>query len=140
MFEIDKRAEGLLLFIYWQDDAVFVEVFRSAPQPGPFGQCEHVGIEEVLRHDLFLILQQAVVPDGEDGSGDVVAALIAVVDSAVVEGHDIAEGIEVVDVVKTGVDGGNAGLCLAAVAPELCGIDLSRLVVPSGVPGDHLFT
>ena len=44
-----------------------------------------------------------------------------------------------VQIVETGVDRRNPFLGFSSVAPQMRHVDLSRLVVPSRIPGDHLF-
>ena len=105
---------------------LFVEVFIAPSPPGTVGYGQHVRVKAVFPDYVFFRFHQAVVPDGQDDTGHIVVAFGMVV-------------IEMVQVMETGVDGRYPRLGFAAVTPQVCHIDLSRLIMPSRVPGDHFF-
>ena len=115
-----------------------VEVARAAATPRTLGEGQHRRVEIVLNQDRLLVGDETVVPNGQNSTCQVVAPPLLAIDAAVVESNKVGKRIEVVDIVKTAVDGGNSLLGTASIAPELRHGYLSRLVVPARIPGDAI--
>ena len=137
LFKVGERLVGFG-FRVPHHGSVAIEVLRASAHPQAFGQGEHGGIEMVLQNHVVLLREQTVVPQGDDGSHHIVVLLGAVVHPAVVQGHEVGEGVEVVGIVETAVHMRNARSDLSVEAPHLHEVYFARLVLPSRIPGDHL--
>ena len=138
VLEIGKSFELFAAFRR-KDSPVLVEIFGSSTAPGTFGDGEHIRIEVILFDDVRFRLDHPVVPDGQDRPGEIVTALRLVVDTAVIEGEQVGERIEVIQVMEAGIDGGNPFLRFPAITPQMRHVYFSRFVVPAGVPGYYFF-
>ena len=128
----------LLRFVVPKQRSLSVEIATASASPCSLSQCEHVRIEVVLVEKLSGVVNIAVVPECYDTACQVVAAHRLIVDATVEERHEVGIVVEVVGIVKTAVDGRDAGLSLAAIAPQLSHVNLALLVVPTGIPRNHL--
>ena len=104
----------VLLAAVRQCGSALLDVLLSATYPCALGTCDDVGIEVVLFDDVFLSRSLAVVPWSRDCTGNVGITLLLVVDVALIDTYEVGEHIEVVSVVVTAVDVGQAVDDLAA--------------------------
>ena len=128
----------LLWFVVPQQRSLSVEIATTATSPCTLSQCEHVGIEVVLVEKLSGVVDIAVVPECYDAASKVVAAHRLIVDAGVEERNEVGIVVEVVGIVETAVDGRNAGLRLATIAPQLSHVNLALLIFPTRIPRNHL--
>ena len=128
----------LLRFVVPQQRSLSVEIATAATSPCTLSQCEHVRIEVVLVEQLSGVVNIAVVPECYDAACQVVAAHRLIVDAGVEERNEVGIVVEVVGIVETAVDGRNAGLRLATIAPQLSHVNLALLIFPTWIPRNHL--
>ena len=104
-----------------------------------------MGIESVLTDDVGFRGRLAVVPDSGDGTCHLAAALLGIINIALVDAHKVGKHVEVVDVVVAAINVRNTANLSATGAPHLRHIDIRQrggadAHATDGVPNNTLAT
>ena len=108
--------------------------------PGSFSRGQHIGIDVVLPHDALFVFHIAVVPYGSDLAGNLLIALLCVVDIAFVDANEVGKHIEMVHVVIAAIDVGQSGDAFSCRAPHLCHVGpclVGNAHATDGIPNHH---
>ena len=128
------KGSLLLRLIVPKERAFSVEVAGAPASPCSLGKRKHIGIEIVFVKQLSGVVNVAVVPERYDAAGYVVITLWLIENATVEECHKVSVIVEVVGIVETAVNGRDAGLSLATIAPKLRHVYLALLIMPSRIP------
>ena len=89
-----------------QGSATHFDILLAATTPGALGRGEDVGVDVVHGHNGGVAGRLGVVPRGTDGAGNVVGALLGIIDVALIDAHHVGIDVEVVGIVIAAVDVG----------------------------------
>ena len=122
-----------------QDSTILIKILRTSSSPCTFSYSQHIRIEVIFKYNITFVSYVAIIPDSKNRTRNILASLFNIINATIIQCNYITESIKMIKIVKLRINCRNAFLSFPTITPQMCHIYFTRFIMPSGIPGDHLF-